>query len=759
MSELVSQVHRLSACVGAALLLVAAAATQPTPTPAPAPAPAQDRIRLQGDEVIFALDEEKGLPFLQFIKFAQKVTEKKFYIDEAQAPEMKNPDSTLYTIKLLGTLTIKRSEFYAFFQTILFIKGWVCVPRGEGNSQFIDLIWQQGPRGQEIKKGVLYVPSDQLKDYRSQTGTFIVTTVKMRHINAQLASANLRTFWNDPRGLTNIVPIGGNDQRSLMFSGFGPEVYTMVRLLEVVDVEDPRPRAVLRVIDLEYSAVEDVEPILTELMSEKARQPAQPAAGGIVPPEDLIPVKILTNPNTNSLIVYAHEDRVREIENYVASLDTKATTVDSNFHVYKLINTLAKDMKETVGNFITQATQAEQQAQGQGAAPGGGVTRREQRPVIREDEKANALLISASRSQYEKIVDLIRQLDRPQDQVLIEAALIELGTQDIERLGVELGLLDIGTGSFRRPFGLTSFGLSQFQDTDGNGLPDTRLPDFENPLRGITGGILSGDDFAIPVLLNALKSDTESNVLSIPSVLVNNNENATVQSKDAFPTTRTDNNTIGTGTSFSGFQEAGIDLRISPSISEGNYVKLNLRLEVSKFTGTFDSTAGVPPPKTTRIIETVVTMPSGHTMVFGGVIEDTASETNEGIPFLKDLPLLGLLFRSKEITSRKTNLYFFLTPHILSDEDFADLAQLTFRKKLEAARYIGHKRLKVMDPNWRGTDDTRLEDAPSTIEDIDRLGGFDIPSYARTKGGEEEKAPTDAPKKFGGPITPDQKKK
>lgn len=721
------------------------------------PTTQDDKIRLENGFVIFKVDENSGIPFLEFVKFAQKVTKKTFFIDKSQDPQLSTPDAEALKINLLGTLKIEEEKFYDFFQTILFIKDWVCVPRGSGESQFVDLIYQGGARGPTVKNGVRWVDPENVRDFADQTGTFIVTTVQLQYVNAQLASANLRQFFNDPKGLLTLVPVGGNDQRSLMVSGFGPTVNTIVELLKRVDVADAKPQAVLRVIKLQHSAAEDVQPILTALLEDKARVAAQPAGNGnITPPEDLIPVKIETIPNKNELIIYAHEKAVRDVENMVAQLDTKSTGIDSNYHVYKLINTLAKEMREVLNEFVNESTTAVQQAQaGGGGGAGGGAAagRREQKPVIRDDEKSNQLLISASRSQYEKIVELIRRLDVRQDQVLIEAALIELGTQDIERLGIELGLLDIGANNFTRPFGLTSFGLTNYEDTDGNGLPDTRLPDLENPLRGLTGGIIASDDFAIPIVVNALKSDTQSNVLSIPSVLVNNNEDATITSKDAFPTQQAQVGNVTTQTQFGGFQDAGIDLKISPSISEGNYVKLNLRLEVSKFTGSFDSTSAVPPPKTIRTIETVVTMPSGWTMVFGGVIEDQSSETNDGIPLLKDIPLLGALFRSTETTKRKTNLYFFLTPHILSDEDFADLEQMTYRKKLEAARYIGNRRLKVLDPNWRGQDDGKLEDPLSTIEDLDRLGGFDIPTYQRPPSGE---TPVDGD--MGAPRLPDGSK-
>ncbi len=336
---------------------------------------------------------------------------------------------------------------------------------------------------------------------------------------------------------------------------------------------------------------------------------------------------------------------------------------------------------------------------------------------------------------------MIFKLDVRQPQVLIETALVELGTQDIERIGVELGLLKLPTegSNDKNPFGFTSFGLTTFQDTDGNGMPDTRLPDLANPLRGLTGGIISGKDFDLPVIVNLLKSNTTANVLSIPSVLVNNNEDAVVSSKDAFPTTDVTQGNVTSQQSFGSYQEAGIDLRISPSISEGGHLKISLFLEVSKFQGTVDSTSAVPPPKTTRQIQSVVTMPTGHTMILGGVTEDQSSDTDDGIPFLKDLPLIGFFFRTQEKTNRKTNLYFFLTPHILDEDDFSDLAELTFRKKLEAAQYIGHRRLRIVDREWQGSESMRLEDSKSTIEDLDRMGGFNIPTYARPPQGESSK--------------------
>ncbi|MFQ5503490.1 MAG: secretin N-terminal domain-containing protein [Planctomycetota bacterium] len=708
-----------------------------------APAGRQQGIRVEGDDVVFAMDEKQGVPLMEFIKFAQQITKKAFVVDQAD-PSLTAPDNQQGRIQLMGTLRIKVRDFFAFFQTMLYIKGFVCVPRRTGDTEFIEIIGKMGGRSNEIKQGVRFVPPDEIEKYRDQTGTFIVTTINMQHVDANIAMSQMRAFYSDPQGLQQLLPIGGS--KAVLMVGFGPTVYMFSEILKLVDVRQDVPKATLSVIGLEYSSVEDIEPVLSELVSQKARVAAQPQAGRQIPPEELVPTTILANTNNNTLIVYAHEDKIREIENMVAQLDVKLTEVEGNYHVYVLKNTQAKELRQTLSNFLRDTSTASTRAQGArggqaAAAPGGS---REQAVVIIDDENSNSLLISASRTQYDRLKELIEKLDVKQPQVLIETALIELGTQDVQRLGVELGLLDLGGNDFTRPFGFTSFGISTFEDSDGNGLPDTRLPDFENPLQGITGGILSSDDFAIPVLVNALKSNSEANVLSIPSVLVNNNKEATIESREDIPTQQSNANVNTTTSGFSGFQPAGITLRISPSISEGNYLRMGIDLEISNFTEAFDSNAVLPPPKTTRIVKTEVTMPSSHTMVLGGVIEDQTSTSEDGIPFLKDLPLLGILFRRHEKVNRKTNLYFFVTPHILDEDDFSDLADLTFRKKLEAAKYIGHRRVKIIDRKWRGTETMRLDDTSSTIEDLDRMGGFDIPSYQRPPAGE---VPRSAPGK------------
>jgi len=336
------------------------------------------------------------------------------------------------------------------------------------------------------------------------------------------------------------------------------------------------------------------------------------------------------------------------------------------------------------------------------------------------DPATNSLLIAATRSRYDEVLDMVQRLDQRQDQVLIETALVELTGRDFLTLGIELGLADIPGSNQIGGFGVSSFGLSSFQDTDGDGIPDARVPNVGG---GMTAGILDGEDFSLPVLIQALEQDQNSNVLSKPSILVSNNGGAFVETKDEQPTTNL--TTSGASVSgfaqetFGGYQEAGITLSISPTISASRYLRLNISLQISNFLGTVSGP--IPPPRLTRLVQTTVNVPDGATMVIGGIIVDNLVEAKEKVPFLGDLPVLGPLFRVTEETKERTSLYFFVTPHIMRDREFADLADYSYQKKLEAADSIGADRIRLIDEKF-GEDKG--------------IPGFDVPLFQGPGGGE-----------------------
>ena len=702
------------------------------------------------DTIAFSMNEANGMELTEFIAWAKEVTGKRFVYsagDLATAAQGQGSN----TISFLGTFRIKRSrfqeDFFSFFQTMLYIKSLALVPRGEGDLELLEIVSMSGARGREVTAGARYVPLEDIATYRYQAGVPILTTYQLKHINAQVVTTALRPFYaaaGSPQGggSLNVNPIGNSS--AMLMQGYGPQVYALVEILKLVDVPTEQPNIVVQVIPLEFQAPEELEPILTEVLESRQRirqqvlqEQGAGQPGAVAGGSGQSQLKVVVHSSQKAVVLSGTAEQVRDAQELIARLDVPSMPVDGAASVIQLKNVLAEDLADTLRNFLQEDNQAEQQAQSPAGA-GAAAQRRTRRTVIRPHTESNSLLVSAAGTKWTQIQELIAKIDQRQRQVLIEAAIVELTTGDLDRLGVELGLFDLKqNGDFTRGFGYTSYGQSQFEDTDDDGIPDTRLPDFDNPLQGVTGGIISGGDFAVPMLVNALSTDDRANILSLPSVLVNNNESATVKTGEERPTQQQNQGTATTQTGVGQPRNAGITLEISPTISPNNYLRLNINLEVSRFVGAFDPNSvtggGVA---LRRQIKTQVTMPSDSTMVIGGVIEDQESEQSGGIPLLKDIPILGYLFSKSESTKNKTNLYFFVTPTILDEPDFQDLYKLSLDRKLEAEEYIGERRLRVIDRKWKAdpfAESRRLEDTGSTIEDLDAQGENETPTYRRTR--------------------------
>ncbi|MCA8958496.1 MAG: hypothetical protein KDC87_20635 [Planctomycetes bacterium] len=698
---------------------------------------AQDKKRYEvktdkDGRVSISIAENQGLPMTEFISLAHEITGKRFTYDKDQV-------SQATPIFFIGTMTLqKKEDFFGFFQTLLIIKNFACNVHGEGTSELIEIVNLRAGTGRpSANSGALHVPPEELEKWKHHSGVVVMTSMNLEHLDATKITQQLRPLLatSGAQSTLNQVAIS---PKTLLMQGFAPQVYQAYKLLKLVDIPEEKVDNVIEPVRLEHAAAEELEPLLNDLLGERAR--ARPTQGNQQQPIGASQaMKILAQATTNVLILAGTREQVIEAKDIIAQLDRPMEDTEDGSRVIRLENVVAKELEQTIKTFLDLEKTAEDQARAGNAAN----ARRPRRPVVVAHEETNKLLVSAPATKFAQLRRMIEALDERQRQVLVECAVVELTTSDLKRFGIELGLLDIkANGKFTRPFGFSHFGQSVFNDTDDDGLPDTRLPDFDNPLQGFTGGIISGGDFAIPVLINALSDDKRANVLSLPSVIVNNNENATVSSLEDRPTQQVSQGTATTQSGFSGFQNAGINLTISPSISSNNYLRLNIDLLVSRFITPFDPAAATPGVKATRQVKTQVTLPSGHTMVIGGVIEDQESTTETGVPFLKDIPLLGWLFKVHVVDNRKTNLYFFLTPHILDEEDFSDLDALSTRKKLEAEHYIGTRRLELIDPKWdaRRAKASKLDDPGATIEDIDRGLGMEFP--ARTPAGPRDEKPT-----------------
>lgn len=698
-----------TACLLLAFLAAAPAAQEPEEVPIP-----EGALEEQGEYLLLKFDEtEEGLTLRQFVKVCQRITGRNFTIDTGGAAGSNQLDTK--RLLLFGPKRIRKEDFYSFFQIMMKINGFVCVQQGSGDLEVIKITPVNASTTADIKANTLFVEADQAERFADQPGIYITTVVPLRYANPTTLGNNLRTALGSSgpgAGQESFMPLQNDAGGALLIQGFGPFVAWAVRLVRILDQEPDLPEPVIEKIQLQEASAEEMAQLLQDLIEETTgaqARPTRPRGADATALLQEIPTKIIANPRDNSLLVMASPENLDKVKDLVAQLDTRLEAPETNFRVYVLQNISAKELAEDLVDFLQKTQTAEEQAARQSGAPGAQARRAEQRVVIQEQEETNSLLITATRTKWAELERLLDRLDQRQPQVLIETALIEVSEDFTRDLGVELANVKPPDRDFQRGFGFTSMGISTLVDQDGDGFADTRLPDTTST--GLTAGILDGADFGLPVLLAAARTSNHTNVLSIPSILVTNNRGATVESKDEIPVTQqTAVQGVGVTETFQDFQEAGIKLTITPSISAKEYLRLGVTLEISSFKGAF--TGGtVPPPRVTRSLQTTVYLPDGATMWVGGIIRDDLLDTDTGVPWLSEIPVLGWLFSRNTDSKVKTTLYFFCTPRIL--DDFEELKDISEKGKARAADVIGLDRVRQVDPGFR------MEDPLDVILDRD----------------------------------------
>jgi len=681
-------------------------------------------IQDTGEFYVLNFDEtNEGLTLEKFVKICQVATGTNFtYVQETAAALQKTP------LRMYGPKRIPKSDFYSFFQIMMILNDFTCTRVGPEHLAVVQIQNIQGNNRAQARQNAIYVTADQLDRYADQPAVLITTVIDLPNTDVRNLSQSMQRLFPD-QNTQQLIPVGTTN--SVVIMGFGSQVASTVKMLRFIDEASRSTQTVVpefEVIALEFASAEELSDTITELLESSRRaaqtRTQQQAAQGVTSQlqQGQAEAKIMVDARTNSLLVMAMPEDMPRIKDLIARLDTEVIQGERTYHIYNLNNVDAEELGETLDDFIRDAGRVSGAARGggaQGQAPA--ATSRTGEVVVVADKTTNSLLIAASRSKYQEVLELIQRLDESQDQVLIETALVELTGQDSLNLAIELGLAEIA-GDGDGQFGVSNFGLATYDDTDGDGIPDVKVP---NITTGLTAGILKGDDFSLPILISALQERRDTNVLNVPSVLVNNNSSAKVESKDAQPTTQitaTGGVSGQTQENFREYVEAGITLQISPTISASRYLRLNIELEVSTFVGAV--TGAIPPPKLTRYLQTVVNVPDGDTMVIGGIITDNKGHTRRSLPWLGDIPILGYLFSDNSDSSSKTTLYFFVTPHIMRDRDFADLAKYSFERKMSAADSIGADRIRLVDPSFG-----------QEKEGID-LKGFEVPLYRGPDRGE-----------------------
>jgi general secretion pathway protein D len=280
------------------------------------------------------------------------------------------------------------------------------------------------------------------------------------------------------------------------------------------------------------------------------------------------------------------------------------------------------------------------------------------------DEATSTLIAIGDPRTLAQIESLITMLDVRQPQVMLEVVMVTLTDTQSRDIGVELETIGVSDDVISRISSL--FGLGR-RTADG---------DLTGPLlaQGLTGVVLNPGDFS--VVVRALRNVTRGRSLSMPRVLVGNNQQATLDAVVQEPVLSVNaSDTIAT-TSFGGTQDAGTIVTVRPQIAEGDHLVLEYNVSLSSFVGS-SANPSLPPPRQQNSVTSVATIPDGHTVVVGGIEVDSHSTGKSDIPFFGDIPIIGDILASHSRDDSNARFYVFIRASVLRADGFEDLRHIS----------------------------------------------------------------------------------
>ena len=618
----------------------------------------------------------KDTDIQEFIKFVADVTGTTMVVD----PNVKGK------VRVISSKPVTQSELYDLFLSILDVQGYTAVRSG----QVVRIVPSKDARSSPV-------PLMENQDLLGND-EYVTQVIRLDNISAAKLIPVLRPLVPQQAHMAAYAP-----SNAIIISDIRSNIGRIVEIIERMDRSAIQTTEIIR---LKYGVSEDVVSMLNTL--EKARQ-----GEGAEANKDVI---LVADKLTNSVVVTADEMSVERIRKLVAYFDSPLEQ-SGNVRVVYLEYADATETAEVLTRVMQNIARLE----------AGGTQRNGGESTIEADAGTNSLIITADTDEMAALESVIARLDIRRAQVLIEAIIVEMEMTE----GQELGLQWL----FANDSGLYGGNISNStaQQRRNAELAGALLPDNGSEVidtRSVAGALAStpgatlgwgmvDESLTMTVILNALETQGNANILSTPSLLTLDNEEAfiTVGQEVPFVTGSYTNTGSANGASnpFQTIerQSVGITLKVTPQINEGDSVVLDIVQEVSSISAQILAASDVITNE--RKIETKVLANDSDILVLGGLVKDDVQDSTQGIPLLSDIPLLGRLFRNDVVSVTKSNLLVFIRPTIIRDDQ--DLAGATAEKY----RFIRDKQLQRRERGLMFLDDGSLPVLPTWEEQIQQL--------------------------------------
>ena len=613
----------------------------------------------------------------ELIKFVAEATGTTIVVD----PSVKGK------VKVVSSKPVSKDELYELFLSILEVHGYTAVRSGG----VIRVIQNKDARSAPV----------QVRDGHSGRASdeYVTEVIKLDNISAAKLIPVLRPLVPQQAHMAAYAP-----SNAIIISDLSSNID---RIRDIIERMDKSAVQQTDIVKLRYGVAENVVSMLDQLTKSEAKQ-----SGGETE------VLLVADARTNSVLVSGDELERARIRKLVEYLDTPLEQ-SGNVKVVYLEYAQAPEIAEVLTRVMQNINRLD-------TSEGAKKPRTDNSATIEADEGTNSLIITAETDEMAAIEAVIHRLDIRRAQVLVEAIIVEMEVIDGQDLGIQWLFAD-QSGAFGSNINAADARARTIGDAilpDDGSTDDISLSGLAGALAR-TGGTTLGwgqisDSLTMAVIVSALNEQTNANILSTPSLLTLDNQEAyiTVGQNVPFVTGSYTNTGAGGDGAQNPFQtiqreNVGITLTVTPHVNEGDSVVLDIVQEVSSLSGLTAVASDLITNE--RKIQTKVLAQDNRVVVLGGLIKDDVQDGTQKVPLLGDIPFLGRLFRTDGVKATKTNLLIFIRPTIIRDDD--DLAGASADKY----RYIRDQQIKRREQGLEFLGDDRLPVLPEWQEQLEKL--------------------------------------
>lgn len=622
----------------------------------------------------------------ELIKFVAEATDTTIVVD----PAVKGK------VKVVSSRPVSRTELYDLFLSILEVHGYTAVRSGG----VVRVIQSKDARSAPVT----------VRDDEGQRGNdeYVTQVMRLKNISAAKLIPVLRPLVPQQAHMAAYAP-----SNAIIISDVASNIDRIAAIIERMDRTATQETEVIK---LRYGVAEDVVRMLDQLNTSEAQQGNE------------VEVMLVADARTNSVLISADELERARMTQLIRYLDTPLEQ-SGNVKVIYLEYAKAEDIAEVLTKVMQNIGRVDAGEAGRAQRAS------ETSATIEADANTNALIITAPTDKMAALEAVVARLDIRRAQVLVEAIIVEMEVRDGQDLGLQW-LFANDNGFFGSSISADDVRARNIAGAilpeDGGDGTDSGVTTGDFNVGALAGALAQSpgvslgwgvidDNLSMTVILNALKEKSNANILSTPSLLTLDNQEAYITVGQNVPFVTGSFTSTGTGDGAQNpFQtiereNVGITLKVTPHINEGDSVVLDISQEVSSLSNTSVVLQASDLITNERVLQTKVLAADGRVVVLGGLIKDDVQDASQKVPLLGDIPLLGRLFRNDAVQVIKTNLLIFIRPTIIRDDE--QLAGATADKY----RYIRDQQVLRRERGLMFLDDSNVPVLPEWEEQIRQL--------------------------------------